>query len=351
MNGEIFTIGDRKVGAGQPAYIMAELSANHGQNYEEAERLVLAAKECGADAVKIQTFTPETMTLDHDGAEFMAKSPAWRGRKLYDLYQEAYLPWEWQPRLREYAQKIGIELFSSPFDASAVDFLETMNVPAYKIASFEFNDIPLIKKVARTGKPIIMSTGMANLAEIGEALSAARGEGANEIGLLRCISAYPAPAAHMNLRTIPNMAETFHVVAGLSDHTLGSTVALVAVAQGAKIIEKHLTFSRETKTLDGSFSLEPQEFKAMIEAIREAEEALGEVHYGPSKADSYNVSSRRSLYAASDIQAGEVITSENVKCIRPGYGLEPKYFERILGKKAIAAIPRGTPISWDHFLQ
>lgn len=350
MSHTIFTIGEKKIGAGQPCYVIAELSANHRQNYDESERLVQAAKDAGADAVKIQTFTPDTMTLDFHGGDFMAKSAAWRGKSLYELYQEAYMPWEWQPRLKNFADSIGLELFSSPFDATAVDFLEQMNVAAYKIASFEFNDLALIKKAARTGKPIIMSTGMATLAEIDEALAAASEAGAKDIALLRCTSAYPAPAAHMNLSTIPNMASTFGVVSGLSDHTLGATVAVAAVALGAKVIEKHFTFSREVETLDGAFSLEPQEFKAMMDAIRETEAAIGHVHYGPSEADRYNVSSRRSLYASADIPAGGVITTENVKSVRPGHGLAPKYLEQLLGRKSAVAIPRGTPISWAQFL-
>ncbi|CAN5789461.1 pseudaminic acid synthase [soil metagenome] len=350
MSRPSFNIGRHHIGADQPCYIIAELSANHRQSYEESERLVQAAYEAGADAVKIQTFTPETMTLDFREGDFMAKSAAWRGKSLFDLYQEAYMPWDWQPRLKEFADGIGIELFSSPFDSTAVDFLQEMNVAAYKIASFEFNDLALIRKCAATGKPIIMSTGMASLAEIEEALAAAREAGARDIALLRCTSAYPAPAAHMNLRTIPHMADTFDVVSGLSDHTLGTTVSVASVALGAKVVEKHFTLSREVETLDGSFSLEPHEFKFMVDAIRETESSLGQVHYGPSDADRYNVSSRRSLYASADIPANGVITAGNVRSVRPGYGLAPKYLAQLLGRKALVAIPRGTPISWKQFM-
>lgn len=279
----VWHLAGRPIGPGQPVYIIAELSANHNQNLDEAVKLVHAAREVGADAVKLQTYTADTLTIESTRPEFRIGSGSpWEGRNLYELYQEAYTPWEWQPRLKAVADEIGIHLFSTPFDESAVVFLEQMNVPAYKVASFELVDLPLIERIAHTGKPMIMSTGMASLAEISEAVDTARGAGARDIALLKCTSAYPAPPEEMNLRTIAHLAEAFGVSVGLSDHTLGVEVPVAAVAVGACIVEKHFTLSRKVPGPDSAFSLEPHEFQAMIDAVRTAEKALGSVHYGVS---------------------------------------------------------------------
>ncbi|MEO8207363.1 MAG: pseudaminic acid synthase [Chthoniobacterales bacterium] len=341
-------IAGRKIGEGEPCYIIAELSANHGQDYTKAEELVRVAKECGADAVKLQTFTPETMTLDLPGELFEAKSKLWKGRRLFEIYQEASMPWEWQPKLKKFADSLGIHLFSSPFDATAVDFLEKMNAPAYKIASFELTDLPLIRKSAATGMPLIMSVGMATLEEISDAVDAAVSAGCKEYALLRCTSAYPSPASDMNLRTIPHLAQKFQCPAGLSDHTLGFEVPIAAVAAGASIIEKHFILSRAEPSLDGEFSLEPDEFARMVSAIRAIEPALGTVHYGPTKADQHNVTSRRSLFVVEDIDSGELITEKNIRSIRPGTGLAPKHLEAVIGRKTKQKLTRGTPLSWEH---
>ena len=341
-------IAKRKIGPGYPTFMIAEMSANHNQNFNEAVKIIHAAKQCGADAVKLQTYTPDTLTLDCHSECFRIEETPWDGKTLYDLYQEAYTPWEWQPELKKIADDVGIILFSTPFDTTSVDFLdEQVNVPAYKIASFEIVDIPLIQYVARKGKPIIMSTGMASLEEIKEAVEAVRKAGAGDIALLKCTSAYPALPEEMNLRTIPHLAETFQVVAGLSDHTLDIAVPVAAAAIGASVIEKHFTLSRNNGGPDASFSLEPDEFREMVEAIRIAEKALGEVYYGPTSQEEMNKVFRRSLFIVKDIMKGEIITEEHVKSIRPGCGLHPKFLKDIIGKKAKRDLKKGTPIQWE----
>jgi len=343
------TIGTQRIGAGHPVYIIAELSANHGQNFDHAVRLIEAAKVAGANAIKLQTYTADTLTLNCDRPEFrVGGGTLWDGRTLYDLYSEAYTPWDWQPRLKELANSLDLDLFSSPFDPTAVDFLEQLHVPAYKVASFELVDIPLIEKIARTGKPLIMSTGMATLAEISDAVEAARQSGAVEIALLKCTSSYPAAPEEMNLRTIPHLAKAFQVPVGLSDHTMGVAVPIASVAVGACIIEKHFTLSRSEPGPDSDFSLEPHEFKAMVDGVRMAEKALGQVHYGLSTKDVASRVFRRSLYVIQDINAGETLTEANVRSIRPGHGLAPKFFKEVLGRRAAVDLPRGTPLEWIH---
>lgn len=342
------TIGKRKVGPGNPVWIIAELSANHNQDFDEAVRLIRAAKEAGADAVKLQTYTEDTLTIDCDNEFFrIGKGTIWAGRTLYDLYKEAHTPWEWQPKLKEIANNLGLELFSSPFDKTAVDFLEAMDVPAYKIASFELVDIPLIQYVAGTGKPIILSTGMATLAEIDEAVTAAREAGCKELALLKCTSAYPAKPEEMNLRTILHMAEAFGVPVGLSDHTRGIVVPVAAAVLGACIIEKHFTLSRSVPGPDTAFSLEPQEFKAMVDAIRIAEKAIGNVFYAISEEEKASRIFRRSLFAVADIHKDEILTENNIRSIRPGHALHTRFMKNILGRKASQEINKGTPLSWD----
>jgi pseudaminic acid synthase len=344
-------IGWRRIGAGNPAYCIAEVSANHNQDFAQAVRIIEAAKDAGADAVKLQTYTPDTMTIASDRKEFrIGGGTLWDGRNLHDLYGEAYTPWDWQPRLKKIANDLGMDLFSSAFDFTAVDFLEEMDVPAHKVASFELVDIPLIQKMARTGKPLSMSTGMASVEEIEEALRSVREAGATQIALLKCTSAYPAPAEEMNLRTIPEMAQRFGVPVGLSDHTMGVAAPVAAVALGACILEKHLTLSRATPGPDSGFSLEPHEFKAMVEAVRTAEKALGEVHFGLSAKEETMRVFRRSLFVVHDVKRGATFTPANVRSIRPGYGLHTRHLDEVLGKRAARDIERGTPLSWDLVL-
>ena len=341
-------LGKRLVGAGQPVYVIAELSANHNQHYDHAVRLIHAAKTAGADAVKLQTYTADTITLRSDREEFrIGGGTLWDGRNLHDLYGEAYTPWDWQPKLKAVADELGLDLFSSPFDDSAVDFLETMDVPAYKLASFELVDLGLIRKMARTGKPLIISTGMATLEEIQEALQVAREAGATQIALLKCTSAYPSSPDEMNLRTIPELARRFEVPVGLSDHTMGIEVPVAAVALGATIIEKHLTLSRAEKGPDSDFSLEPAEFKAMVDAVRTTERALGRVHFGVSPQESKSRIFRRSLFVVENMKRGDAFTALNLRSIRPGHGLHTRYLPEIMGKHAACDIERGTPMSWD----
>jgi len=323
------------------------LSANHHQNFEEAVALLRAAKECGADAIKLQTYTPDTLTIDCANEHFrIGSGTIWTGRSLYELYGEAYTPWEWQPKLKQLAEELGLDLFSTPFDATAVEFLEKMGVPAYKIASFEIVDLPLLRKVAATGKPVILSTGMATFAEIEEAVSTLRAAGNRELALLKCTSAYPAPPEEMNLRSMGALHERFGVPVGLSDHTLGIAVPVAAVALGACIVEKHLTLSRNTPGPDSAFSAEPEEFRQMVSAIREAEAALGEVRFGVSEREAASRLFRRSLFVVEDMKAGEEFTSRNVRSIRPGRGLHPRHLDQILGCRARCDIRRGTPLSW-----
>ena len=345
---EKIQIGNRCVGRGQPTYVIAEMSANHGQSFEKAMEILHAAKDAGADAIKLQTYTPDTITIASNRNEFrVGGGTLWDGRNLHDLYAEAYTPWDWQPRLKKAAEDLGMDLFSSAFDSTAVDFLEQMNVPAHKVASFELVDIPLIQRMARTGKPLIMSTGMAAVEEIEEALQCARDAGATQIALLKCTSAYPAPAEEMNLRTIPEMARRFGVPAGLSDHTMGIAVPVAAVALGACIIEKHLTLSRSIPGPDSGFSLEPQEFKAMVEAVRTAEKSLGEVQFGLSATEEATRIFRRSLFVVEDVKQGEIFTGSNVRSIRPGHGLHTRHLAEVLGKRAARDTERGTPLSWE----
>jgi len=340
-------IGEKEIGSHSPVYIIAELSANHNQDFNEAVKLIHAAKEAGADAIKIQTYTPDTMTIDCDKEFFkIGKGTIWEGENLYSLYKEAYTPWEWQPKLKKIANDLGMDLFSTPFDFSSVDFLELMEVPAYKVASFEIVDLPLIQKIAQTGKPVILSTGMASLAEIEEAIHAIRNEGNNQIALLKCTSAYPALPGEMNLRTIPHLAQMFDVPVGLSDHTLGISVPVAAVALGACIVEKHFTLSRQTPGPDSAFSLEPQEFKTMVEAIRETEKALGRVCYEVSEHEKASRVFRRSLFVVKDMKKGELFSAENVRSIRPGYGLAPKFLPLLIGKQTKCDLKRGTPASF-----
>jgi pseudaminic acid synthase len=345
---EKIKIGRHNIGPGEPAYVIAELSANHGQKFDGAVELIRAAKEAGADAVKLQTYTADTMTIASDREEFrIGGGTIWDGHNLHNLYKEAYTPWEWQPKLKKIAEGLDLDLFSTAFDSTSVDFLETMNVPAYKLASFELIDLPLIEKMACTGKPLIMSTGMASAEEIEEALGTARAAGAIQIALLKCTSAYPAPPEEMNLRTIPEMMRRFNVPAGLSDHTLGIAVPVAAVALGACIIEKHLTLSRSTPGPDSAFSLEPHEFKAMVEAVRVTEKALGKACFGEASSEEATKVFRRSLFAVENIAKNDVFTAVNVRSIRPGHGLHPRHLTEVLGKRAARDIKKGTPLSWD----
>jgi pseudaminic acid synthase len=338
------------LGSYQPCYIIAEMSANHGGSLEKAIELVRAAKESGADAIKLQTYTPDTLTLDCRRPEFIiGKGTPWEGRNLYELYRGAYTPWEWQPKLKAEADRLGIDCFSTPFDETAVDFLEKMEVPAHKIASFELVDTELIRKVASTGKPVIMSTGMGTFEEITEAVQTLRAAGCTQFALLKCTSAYPAPAEEMNLRTIAHMSAEFGVPVGLSDHTMGIAVPVAAVAMGACIIEKHITLSRADGGPDSTFSLEPSEFRAMVEAVRIAEAALGGVSYDITEKERNSRRFRRSLFVVRDMQAGDVFSCENVRSIRPGYGLPVKELADVLGRTAKVAIARGTPLSREHF--
>jgi pseudaminic acid synthase len=341
-------IGERMIGTGLPVYVIAEVSANHHQDFDEAVKIIRAAKDAGADAVKLQTYTADTITIASNRPEFrVGGGTLWDGRTLHDLYREAYTPWDWQPRLKQVADDAGLDMFSSPFDETAVDFLERMEVPAYKVASFELVDIGLIRKIASTGKPVIMSTGMATCREIEEAIAAARDGGASELALLKCTSAYPAVAEEMNLRTIPELARRFNVPVGLSDHTMGNVAPVVAVALGASIIEKHITLSRSTLGPDSAFSLEPAEFKAMVDAVRIAESALGQVQFGPVGKEASSLVFRRSLFVVQDVKKGDIFSSQNIRSIRPGHGLHTRHLPEVLGRRAERNIERGTPLIWD----
>ena len=339
-------ICNRGIGDNYPAFIVAELSANHIQRYDIAVKTLKAAKDAGADAVKLQTYTPDTITINCNNKYFKINHDTiWDGKTLYNLYKEAYTPWEWQPKLKKIADNLGIILFSTPFDKTSVDFLEKINVPAYKIASFEITDIPLIEYVASNGKPVIISTGIAELKDIKEAVNACRRMKNKQIALLKCTSAYPAPVEEINLKTIPDMKKRFDVVAGLSDHTLGTSVPLAAVTLGAKIIEKHIILDRKLGGPDAAFSLEPAELKKMVDSIREVEKALGKINYELTESTKRNREFSRSLFVVKDIKAGEIFTEDNIKSIRPGFGLHPKYFKNVLGKKSKIDIKKGTPLS------
>jgi pseudaminic acid synthase len=342
-------IGDFLINNKSKIFIIAELSANHGHDIQIAKKTILAAKESGADAIKLQTYTADTLTINCDNEYFKINNGTiWDGRTLYDLYNEAYTPWEWHKELFDYAKSIGLIIFSTPFDNSAVDFLEQLDVPAYKVASFEILDIPLIEYIASKGKPMIISTGIASLNDIQEAVDACRRMGNNEIILLKCTSEYPANIEDANLNTIPNMRETFTVEVGLSDHTLGVTVPVVSIALGAKVIEKHFILDKSIGGPDSSFSLEPKEFKQMVELVRDAEKALGKIDYTMNEKKKNNSFLGRSLFAVKDIKEGEVFTTENIRSIRPNYGLPPKHFNEIINRKASNDIKRGTPINWKH---
>lgn len=341
-------IGNRIIREDSPTFVIAEMSANHNMDFDRAVEIMRAAKAAGADAVKIQTYTADTITLDCDAPCFqITQGTLWDGTTLHKLYETAYTPWDWQPKLKKLAEEMGLIFFSSPFDLTAVDFLEEMDVPAYKVASFEITDIPLIRKIARLGKPVIMATGIARLADIELALQTCREEGNEQVILLKCTSAYPAPYEEVNLRTIPSMRDTFHCIAGLSDHTMGSAVAGAAVALGAKVVEKHLTLRRADGGADSAFSMEPEEFKEMVDNIRKIELALGQVTYELTPKAAREREHSRSLFVAKDMKAGERFTPENLRSVRPADGLHTKYYEELLGKKISRDAKLGTPMSWE----
>lgn len=344
---KMITINGRRIGIDYSPYVIAEMSANHNGDIDNAYKIIDMAKAAGADAIKMQTYTPDTLTIDCDLPDFQLTDGLWAGRSLYQLYQEAYTPWEWHKPLFDYAKKIGITIFSSPFDNTAVDLLEDLNTPAYKIASFEAVDLPLIKYVAQTGKPMIISTGMADAEEIQEAIDAAHEGGCKELAILHCVSGYPAPAEDYNLRTVADMQQRFSLPIGLSDHTLDNTTAITSVALGACIIEKHVTLDRNGGGPDDSFSLEAEELTALCKGAKIAWQALGKVDYGRKSSEEANVKFRRSLYFVKDIEAGEVITTEHVKSIRPGYGLAPKYLAELIGKPVKKAVSSGKATSLD----
>ncbi|MCF1426544.1 MAG: pseudaminic acid synthase [Shewanella sp.] len=341
------TIDGRKIGPDYAPYIIAELSANHNGDINRAFQIMEEVKKAGADAIKLQTYTHETITIDCDSEEFQIHGGLWDGQTLYELYKGAHMPWAWHKPLFEKAKELGITIFSSPFDVTAVEFLEELEVPAYKIASFEVIDLPLIKRIAQMGKPMIISTGMANEEEIAEAIKTANDNGCQELVVLHCVSGYPAPAEQYNLKTIADIADRFHVLSGLSDHTTDNAIAIASVVLGACIIEKHVTMDRNGGGVDDSFSLEPPELTALCKDTKTAWQALGKVNYERTEAEKGNVKFRRSLYVVKNIKAGEQFTSENVRSIRPGYGLQPKYFDEVMTKKAARDISKGTPLSFD----
>lgn len=344
-----FCISGRPIGIENAPYVIAEMSANHNGDLNSALKIIEEAKKVGADAVKIQTYRADTITLDSDLPDFQIRDGLWAGRTLYELYDWAHTPWEWHAPLFEHARKLGITIFSSPFDTSAVDLLENLNAPAYKIASFEAVDLPLIKYVASTGKPMIISTGMADAEEIQEAIDSARAGGCKDLAILHCVSGYPAPASDYNLRTIPDMIERFGVVTGLSDHTLDNTTAITSVALGASIIEKHFTLDRSRGGPDDSFSLEPADMAALCQGARTAWEALGQVDYGRKSSEQGNVKYRRSLYFVQDIEPGGLITPDSVRSVRPGFGLPPKHLDEVVGRRAAKAIRKNTPVTFEAF--
>ncbi len=340
-------IAGRCIGSTCSPYVIAELSANHNGKLETALRIIEEAKKAGADAVKLQTYKPDTITLPSDRDDFKIHGGLWNGRTLYDLYEEAHMPWEWHKPLFDHANKLDITIFSSPFDRTAVDLLEDLNAPAYKIASFEAIDLPLIKYAASTGKPMIISTGMADAEEIQEAIDAARAGGCKELAILHCVSGYPAPAEDYNLHTITDMIQRFGLVTGLSDHTLDNTTAITSVALGAAIIEKHFTLDRKGGGPDDSFSLEPQDMKALCAGAKTAWHALGKVDYGRKSSEQANVKFRRSLYFVNDLKLGDVVTPLDVRSVRPGYGLAPKHLDTVIGKKVTRAVDAATPVDWS----
>lgn len=337
---------------GNKPFIIAEMSGNHNQSLERALSIVEAAARAGANAIKLQTYTADTMTLDIGEGEFLISDPdnLWKGQSLYDLYKKAYTPWEWHAPIFQHARELGLMAFSSPFDETAVDFLETLAAPCYKVASFENTDIPLIRKVAATGKPMVISTGMATLAELDETVRTARAAGCKELVLLKCTSTYPALSEDSNLSTIPHMRELFHCEVGLSDHTMGIGTAIAAVAMGATVIEKHFTLRRSDGGVDSAFSLEPDELAQLVTETQRAWRALGKITYGPTRAEEKSVLRRRSIYVVEDLKAGQVLTKANLRCIRPGYGLAPKYYDILLGKSIACDVKKGTPMRWELLL-
>ena len=343
----MFRIGKRKIGQGEPVFVVAELSGNHNGSLKRALALIDAAAEAGADAVKLQTYTPDTLTINVDSPLFRIKSGKnWKGKTLYELYKEAYTPWQWHKKLFAHAKRRGLTCFSTPFDESAVAFLEKLNNPICKVASFEIVDIPLLRCIGKTRKPVIISRGMASVAEIKQAIATLRKAGSRDIVVLQCVSAYPAEAEDMNLATIPDIQKRFKTLAGLSDHSLESDVAVAAVALGAVVIEKHITLRRKDGGPDAAFSLEPQEFKALVRSIRTAEAAIGTPTYAPRHAEKTNMQFRRSLFVVANVKTGERFTKKNVRSIRPGNGLPPKEYDRVIGKRAVKEISRGTPLTW-----
>lgn len=346
-------LGSKEVFNGGLPYFIAEMSGNHNQSIDRALKIVEAAAASGADALKIQTYTADTMTLNISGSGFdiTDRNSLWHGKNLYELYKEAHTPWEWHEEIKNHTEKLGMDFFSTPFDASAVEFLEKLNVPFYKVASFENTDHPLLEEIAKTGKPVIMSTGMATLAEIDESVRVLRENGAKDIVLLKCTSAYPAPYEQINLRSISYLSDVFDVVSGLSDHTLGSAVPIASVALGAAVIEKHFTLKREDGGVDSAFSLEPTEFKRMVEDSKNAWKSLGKVSFGRTEIEENSLIYRRSLYFSANLSEGEVVGPDKLKAIRPGLGLAPKFFKEIIGKKVACDIKAGTPVELDHFFK
>jgi len=344
-----FKIGKRTVGENHPVFCVAEMSGNHLKDYERAVEIIHAAKEAGADAVKLQTYTADSLSLDCDNEYFQIHGGLWDGMTEYKLYEEASTPWEWQPKLKELAESLGMECFSSPFDALSVEFMKSCNMPAYKVASYEINDIPLLHRIAAQRRPVILATGIAYLEDIERALRVCREEGNEEVMLLKCVSAYPTPYEDINLAMIPTLAETYGCLVGLSDHSMGSAVPIGAVPFGIKMIEKHLTLRRADGGPDGAFSMEPEEFKEMVDNVRIVEKALGTSVYALTEKQEKERSGSRSLFVVKDIRAGEKLTPENVRSIRPGHGIHTMYYEEILGKSALCDIKRGTPLSWGMF--
>jgi pseudaminic acid synthase len=345
------TISNRRIGKDNPPFIIAEMSGNHNQSLDRALDLVKAAAKAGAHAFKIQTYTPETMTLNIQDGDFMiGSSGLWKGKSLFELYKEAYTPWEWHETIFEYCRKLGMIPFSTPFDETSLEFLETLDVACYKIASFENNDIPLLRKVASKGKPMIISTGMASLGEIENVVTTIKDAGCDDFILLKCTSSYPASPENSNLNTIPYLRDVFHCQVGLSDHTLGVGAAVASVALGSTVIEKHFTLNRDEGGVDSAFSLEPEEFAALVKETEAAWKSLGKVSIGPTKEEEKSLQFRRSIYISKDIKAGEVLTKENIRVIRPGFGLDPKYYDLLLGKQIKRDLKIGTPLSWEQLL-
>ncbi|MFW6029435.1 MAG: pseudaminic acid synthase [Halanaerobiales bacterium] len=341
-------LGKKSIGIGEPTYIIAEMSANHANKIENAKKIIHAAKESGADCIKIQTYKPDTLTIDSDKECFIIDNGIWKGKKLYSLYEQAYTPWEWHDELKVEAENVDIDFFSTPYEKTSVDFLEEIGVEFYKVASFSITNIPFLEYLAKKNKPIILSTGMSTLGEIEEAVNSIKAQGNEKIALLKCSSAYPAVPEDMNIKTMNNLLDIFDVPVGLSDHSYGFISAVTAVALGANIIEKHFCLSRDIQTPDSKFSLEPEEFKEMVKNVRIAEKAVGEINYGLSDTEKNSRIFRKSIFVVKDIKIGEKFTENNIRIIRPGYGLKPKYYKRIIGKKATENIERGTPLTWDY---